>query len=106
MIGTPILYFRILQKVGEGGMEEVYLAEHTKLDRKVALKNLPLHYTSDPEIKARFKHEAKATAALNHYYVITIHDVSEHGGQTYIAMDYVEGKSLKQLIIIGKGYIK
>lgn len=77
MICKTVSHYRIIEKLGEGGMGEVYLADDTELDRKVALKFLPLHYTSDPEIKARFKREAKSMAALNHYYVITIHKLGE-----------------------------
>ena len=63
MIGRTISHYRIIEKLGEGGMGEVYLAEDTGLDRKVALKFLPPHFTKDPEFKARFEHEAKAAAA-------------------------------------------
>ncbi len=98
MIGKTISRFKIFEKLGAGGMGEVYLAEDTELDRKIALKFLPAEYTTDLEIKARFKREAKAAAALNHPNIITIHEVGEHEGKAYIAMEYVEGGSLKELI--------
>jgi len=98
MIGKTISHFKILEKIGAGGMGEVYLAEDTALDRKVALKFLPPHYSSDSELIVRFKREAKAAASLNHPNIITVHEVAEHEGQSYIAMEYVEGKSLKDLI--------
>jgi serine/threonine protein kinase len=101
MIGQQINQFKILEKLGSGGMGEVYLAEDTKLDRKVALKFLPAHYSSDPDFKARFEHEAKATAALNHPNIITVHDLGEHEGRLYIAMEQVEGQTLEERISSG-----
>jgi serine/threonine-protein kinase len=98
MIGKTVSHYKILEKVGEGGMGEVYLAEDTKLNRKVALKFLPLKYVSDQDLKARFKREGQAAAALNHPNIITIHEVSEYEGRPYMAMEYVEGGSLKDLI--------
>ena len=73
MIGKTISHFKIIEKLGAGGMGEVYLAEDTRLDRKVALKFLPLHFTANTESLARFEREAKATAALNHPNIITVH---------------------------------
>jgi len=98
MIGKTISHFKILDKIGAGGMGEVYLAEDTELDRKVALKFLPPHYSSDSKIIMRFKREAKAAAALNHPNIITVYEVGEHEGQTFIAMEYVEGESLRELM--------
>ena len=95
MVGQTISHFKIQEKLGAGGMGEVYLAEDTQLDRKVALKFLLTQYTSDPEAVERFKREAKAAAALNHPNIITVHEVGEHEGQTFIAMEYVKGESLR-----------
>ena len=79
-------------------MGEVYLAEDTELRRKVALKFLSPQYTSDQNFKARFKREAQAAAALNHPNIITVYEVSEYQERYYIAMEYVDGESLKELI--------
>jgi serine/threonine protein kinase/tetratricopeptide (TPR) repeat protein len=98
VIPDRILHYNIEKKLGEGGMGEVFLATDTKLDRKVALKSLPPHYTKDPEFKERFQHEAKAAAALNHSTIVTIYDLLEHEGRLFIAMEYIEGDSLENLI--------
>jgi serine/threonine protein kinase/Tfp pilus assembly protein PilF len=98
MIGKIFGHYKVMQKLGEGGMGEVFLAEDTKLNRQVALKFLPSQFASEESFKARFKREAQAAAALNHPNIITIHEVSEYEGRPYIAMEYVEGQSLKSLI--------
>jgi serine/threonine protein kinase len=98
MISQTISHYKILKKLGEGGMGEVYLAEDTELHRKVALKFLSLHLASDADFKARFKREAQAAAALNHPNIITIHEVAEYEGRSFIAMEYVEGGSLRTLL--------
>jgi serine/threonine protein kinase/tetratricopeptide (TPR) repeat protein len=98
MVGRTVSHYKILDKLGEGGMGEVYLAEDRKLNRRVALKFLPARLSSQEELKERFKREARAAAALNHPNIITIHEVSEYEGQPFIAMEYVEGESLKDLI--------
>lgn len=98
MIGKTISHYRILRKLGEGGMGQVYLAEDAKLNRWVALKFLPSQYASDEGFKARFKREAQVAAALSHPNVITIHEVAEHENRPYIATEYVEGESLKDSV--------
>ncbi|NIM98206.1 MAG: protein kinase, partial [candidate division Zixibacteria bacterium] len=98
MIGETISHYKILEKLGEGGMGEVYLAEDTKLSRRVALKFLPVQLASDEELRARFKREAQAAATLNHPNIITVYEVSEHENRPFIAMEYVEGESLKDSI--------
>lgn len=98
MIGKTVSHFKILEKLGEGGMGEVYLTNDTDLDRKVALKFLPLHYTNDKEINERFKREAKAAAKLNHPNIITVYEIGEYEAQSYIAMEYVKGHSLREEI--------
>ena len=98
MIGKIISHYKIIEKLGEGGMGQVYLAEDTELHRKAALKFLSSEFSSDAEFKARFKREAQATAALNHPNIVTVYEVAEAEDGAYIAMEYVEGQSLKELI--------
>ena len=100
MIGETILHYNILEKLGEGGMGEVYKAQDTKLDRFVALKFLPSQLTASEDDKARFIQEAKAASAMNHPNVCTIYSIEEYNNpqgdkQLFISMEYVEGKTLK-----------
>ncbi len=96
--GSRIATYEIIRSLGSGGMGEVYLALDTKLDRKVALKLLPREFTFDPERKIRFETEARAISALNHPNIVTIHDFGTENEVTYIATEYVEGKTVRQLI--------
>jgi non-specific serine/threonine protein kinase len=101
MIGKTISHYRILEKLGEGGMGIVYKAEDTKLDRTVALKFLTQQALGGEEEKARFTHEAKSAAALPHPNICTVYEIDEVQSQTFIAMEYVEGRSLKDRVESG-----
>jgi Tol biopolymer transport system component/predicted Ser/Thr protein kinase len=96
MIGRTILHYRIVGKLGEGGMGIVYKAHDTKLDRFIALKFLPHHVSTHEMEHARFIQEARAASALNHPNVCVIHAIEEYEGQLFIVMEYVEGKTLRQ----------
>ena len=98
MIGQTLSHYTILEKLGEGGMGTVYLADDTNLNRKVALKMLPADMASDPERLRRFQREAKAVAAMNHPSIVTIYSVEESDQGHFITMEHVQGKSLDNLI--------
>src|SRR5438552_285276 len=98
MLGKTLNHFKVLDRLGKGGMGEVYVAEDSKLKRKVALKVLPEEVAHDPARLERFQHEAESIAALNHPNIVTIYSIEEADGIRFLTMELVEGETLIQLI--------
>src|SRR5712672_71619 len=99
--GTKLGPYEIVAPIGAGGMGEVYRARDTRLGRDVAVKVLPEHLSSNPEIKARFEREAKTVSSLNHAHICTLHDIGREGDTDYLVMELVEGETLAQRLTKG-----
>jgi len=95
MIGRTVSHYRVLARLGEGGMGVVYKAEDLRLPRTVALKFLPEHASADAGARARFAHEARAAVVLEHSNICRVHDIDDDGGRPFIVMSYLEGRTLR-----------
>ena len=98
MIGSTISHYKIVEKLGQGGMGVVYKAEDTRLERTVALKVLAAHLLTDEDAKRRFQREAKAAAALDHSNIATVFEIGEDNGQSFIALQFVDGPTIADKI--------
>ncbi len=101
MIGTTLSHYKIIEKLGQGGMGEVYLAEDSRLDRKVALKILPEHLSDRAELRERFEREARAVSSLNHPHICTLYDIGEQDGIHYLVMEHLVGETLEARLAKG-----
>src|SRR5580700_3616892 len=98
MLGGTLSHYRVIEKIGEGGMGDVYKAQDLHLNRLVALKVLPPEMVANPDRKARFAQEARAASALNHPNVVTIYDIVTENGVDFIVMEFVDGQTVDNLI--------
>ena len=101
MIGNTLSHYKIIEKLGQGGMGEVYLAEDSRLDRKVALKILPQHLSDRAELRERFEREARAVSSLNHPHICTLYDIGEQDGIHYLVMEHLVGETLEARLAKG-----
>jgi eukaryotic-like serine/threonine-protein kinase len=98
VLGTTLAHYRLIDRLGEGGMGEVFLVEDLQLHRRAALKLISPDLTRDETRRQRFLQEARLAASIDHPHIAAVHDIGEVDGRTYIAMEYVEGRSLRDLL--------